>query len=112
MSHNQGIQGKNVVSKSVRTGGANRKAHPSGASQLGQALGNHVTEKARILSNPGVTVFGHGNALPSKLGNEIAASTVCGVGGSRTVSRSGAQGTHGAVNPGMSRSTKGSNWPD
>ena len=35
------------------------------------------------------------------LGNEVAASTVCGVGGSRTVMRNSTQGTHGPVNPGQ-----------
>jgi hypothetical protein len=37
-------------------------------------------------------------AIP--LGNAVAASTQCGVGGSRTVMRSGSQGFHGTANPG------------
>ena len=43
---------------------------------------------------------------PTKFGNEVAANTVCGVGGSRTIYASGSQsgsGGHGATNPGSPR---------
>jgi hypothetical protein len=34
---------------------------------------------------------------PTKFGNEVAANTVCGVGGSRTIYATGTQTTHGSV---------------
>jgi hypothetical protein len=40
---------------------------------------------------------------PARFGNEIAANTVCGPGGSREVLSHGGQGTHGATNPGNPR---------
>jgi hypothetical protein len=47
-----------------------------------------------------------GGTLPTKFGNEVAANTVCGVGGSRTIYSAGSQsgsGGHGPANPGNPR---------
>jgi hypothetical protein len=44
---------------------------------------------------------------PTPFGNEIAARTVCGPGGSREVLRSGGQGTHGATNRGSPQPQQG-----
>ena len=91
-----GPQSRQVVSKPMRTGGA---ARPGGAGQIGTSIGTHVTEKRRETDYRGVPVF-NGGAISLKLGNQIAAETTCGVGGSRSVYKTGSQQTHGSVNPG------------
>jgi hypothetical protein len=62
-------------------------------------MGNHSTESARILRNPADPLYGGRGPAGSgqRLGNEVAATTVCGPGGSRQVLRSSTQGTHGPV---------------
>jgi hypothetical protein len=84
---------KNVEPK-YRTGGPNRPAAVKGASQIGASQGAHVTERRRELDFSGVSkpVFDGGSALnPAPLGNQVAATTKCGPGGSRNIYRSGAQ---------------------
>jgi hypothetical protein len=88
------------VSPPVRTGQGSFSARPAGVAQLGQSQGNHVTNKGTTsytgerLHNP------ERNFHPVKLGNELAASTVCGVGGSRTLyGQSGSQGQYGSGGP-------------
>jgi len=56
---------------------------------LGNMQGSHVTrgEESNYRGEP---LYG-GRTLPTKFGNEVAANTVCGVGGSRTVYSSGSQ---------------------
>jgi hypothetical protein len=93
-----GPHSKQVVSKPVRTGEQRQRVHPPGVAQIGQHVGNHATGKGS-LNYRGEKLFS-GAGYQSRLGNEVAAGTVCGPGGSRTVQRSGVQGTHGAVNPG------------
>jgi hypothetical protein len=91
-----GINSRNVKSVSVRTGSAARAQSPRGVSQIGQNLGNHSTDNSGKKLTKSVEPV-RGAAISSvKLGNEVAASTVCGPGGSRTVMRSGGQGMHGA----------------
>jgi hypothetical protein len=90
---------KNVVHKPVRTGAGAKAAHLGGVSQLGNKVGDHITNKAGT-GWRGDPLFAGPGYNPSKYGNEIAAKTVCGPGGSRQISQSGSQGTHGAVNPG------------
>lgn len=76
----------------VRTGAPASGVRPGAVSQMGESLGNKamgVSGKLRgaaeKYSGPAPTNAGQ------RLGNEVAASTVCGVGGSRTVMRSGSQ---------------------
>jgi hypothetical protein len=111
MARNQGIKSKNLVHPQYRTGAANRAIRPAGVAQLGASQGTHITEHGE-LPYRGISMKA-GAALPSKLGNEIAAQTRCGPGGSRNVYRTGVQGQHGSVNPGGSRitDTRG-HWPD
>jgi hypothetical protein len=73
--------------------------HPGGVAQLGQHQGSHSTSSNDI-GYRGERLVGPNNPISVKLGNEVAANTVCCPGGSRTVMRGGVQGTHGAVNPG------------
>lgn len=95
-----GITSRNNVSPSMRNGSAARVQNVKGVSQIGQSLGNHATDSGRTMKGVAVTTMGPAIG-GARLGNEVAASTVCGVGGSRTVMRSGAQGQHGPVNPGQ-----------
>ena len=100
-----GIGSRQVVNKPVRTGGPNRAANVKGVSQIGQAMGNHITESKKILKNVPQPVFGGGAAIPSRLGNEIATNVGRGgpgVGRTR-IMRSGQQGQYGSVNPGNPR---------
>jgi hypothetical protein len=78
-----------VVKTGVEVGSRRVDAvSPGGADQLGQALKN---------AEP--LVSGRPKAA-TDLGNYVAQATVCGVGGSRTIYRSGGQGTHGPVRQG------------
>jgi hypothetical protein len=83
------------VNKSVpvRTGAPARGISPAGVSQFGSSVGNHATGSATTTGYRGERYLEGktpaGGNVP--LGNEVAASTVCGVGGSRTVMRSGSQ---------------------
>jgi hypothetical protein len=77
-------------------------------------MGNHITERGDTLH--GVRAVGPykpPNFAPVRQGNEIAAATVCGPGGSREVFKTGTQQTYGSANPGGPRitNTKGG-WPD
>jgi hypothetical protein len=107
-----GPAGKNVKNVGYRTGDINRGISVKGVSQIGSAIGNHVTGKSKILANTSRPIRG-GAAIPSRLGNAVAASTVCKPGGSRSVRPNGQQAQHGPVNPGGPRigDTKGQ-WPD
>jgi hypothetical protein len=83
-----GFASKQHVSVPVRTGMPARGRNPGHVGQTGVSVDPKAVEE-RFKSMP------HGgNVL---LGNEVAASTVCGPGGSRTTAKSGSQGQHGPV---------------
>jgi len=71
---------------------------------IGQMRGTHVTEKGD-LKRPNYPLVER-KAPDVRQGNAVAASTVCGVGGSRTIYKTGSQGTHGKVNPGSAPAAK------
>jgi hypothetical protein len=106
-----GIRSNKVVRPATRPGMAAKGVNPGHAAQLGRALGNKGTDSAKRLNpvEPKFTQSPVSNAV--RLGNEVAASTVCGPGGSRTVMRSGAQGQHGAPAQGNPRSVPGEIFP-
>jgi len=79
---------KNVQPK-YRTGAPRRGVRPAGAAQFGAAIGSRAMGVGDT-GYRGEKVFG-GPALQSKLGNQIAAETTCGVGGSREIFKSGSQ---------------------
>ena len=91
MGHNQGVKSKNVTRPGYRTGASAKAARPAGVAQIGLSYGTHITEKRKESSYRGEAVFGGGDVMASKFGNEIAATTKCGVGGSRTIFKSGSQ---------------------
>jgi hypothetical protein len=108
-----GILSNKLKQVGVRTGQPAKVQRPMGVSQIGQSLGNHATAQGKPLTRSVEPV--RGAALPSglsvKLGNQVAAETVCGPGGSRTVMRSGVQGQHGPVNPGLPGPAPGELFP-
>src|SRR5262245_39669646 len=96
-----GIKSRQHVKVGVKAGAGNADViDPRGVSQYGYATGSKLAKTGSYtLKNTAVPVFGGVRAqVPS--GNAVAASTVCGVGGSRTIYRSGYQSTHGPVVPG------------
>jgi hypothetical protein len=90
---------KVVVERPVKTGKGAKAAHLGGVSQLGNKVGDHVTHASGTGWRGDPLYAGRGyNPVP--YGNEVAAKTTCGPGGSREVMKSGQQGTHGPVVPG------------
>jgi len=90
-----GIKSRVNVERPVRTGASRERIRPSGVAQIGQRVGNHVTNQGAT-GYGGINSFGAGQGYPSELGNTLAAATKCGPGGSREVMRSGSQGMTGA----------------
>jgi hypothetical protein len=96
-----GIKSKQHVSVGVRTGKAAQGRRHEAVSQIGQAMGNHSTDSGGKIHKGAIErVEGAPRPISVKMGNEVAKSTVCGPGGSRTVMRAGSQGMQGAPNPG------------
>jgi hypothetical protein len=102
-----GIASRVVTERPVRAGSGARAAGPGGVGQLGQSQGSHVT-RGEESTYRGDALFTGRGLNPTPYGNEVAANTVCGVGGSRTIysagSQSGSSG-HGSANPGNPRPT-------
>jgi hypothetical protein len=89
-----GINSRVNVRPPSRMGSPARVQNVKGVSQVGQALGNHATDSTRIMKGVAVTTVG-APIGGTKLGNEVAASTVFGPGGSRSVMATGSQQQHG-----------------
>jgi hypothetical protein len=106
---NQGIRSKNLVHKPVRTGAERRHIQKAGVAQLGQMQGSHVTHGGDT-GYRGIGLIGPKHPISQPLGNEIAAATKCGPGGSREVMRTGSQGVHGTPAQG-NPPTKGELFP-
>jgi len=96
-----------VTERPVRTGTGSYATTPGYAGQLGQKQGSHTT-RAGESNYRGEPMHAGRSFNPAPYGNQVAASTVCGVGGSRTIYSSGSQsggGGHGSANPGNPRPT-------
>jgi hypothetical protein len=92
MKRGGGLGSRVVVRPGVRNGASAQGVRPGAVSQFGESVGNHamgVSGKLKGAAEKYATATPAGGN--QKLGNEVAASTVCGVGGSRTVMRSGSQ---------------------
>jgi hypothetical protein len=91
-----------VVETSQRLGHRAKRHIVAGVAQQGQAQGSHVNSTeggGHDTGYHGVAMRGspfHVAGDGVKLGNEIADTTKCGPGGSRTVYKSGYQSKHGA----------------
>jgi hypothetical protein len=99
-----GIHSNKRVDVPVRTGAPARGHNAGRVGQYGSSVDPKAVEE-RFKPMP------HGGDIP--LGNAVAESTVCGPGGSRTVMKSGAQGTHG-MPVGQNKPTPGpliEGWP-
>jgi hypothetical protein len=91
------------VSPPVRYGQPAKEKYVRGTSQIGQSLGNHITER-RGTVNPIEPVRGGpiGGGLNVKLGNEVAKNVGkggCGT-GRTNYGQSGSQQQYGSANPG------------
>ena len=98
-----GIASNKVVHTGYKTGAARERIVPAGVYQYGQAVGNHVTGAeggGGDLGYHGINPFSGKAGYPSRLGNEVAATTQCGPGGSRNVYKSGQQQQTGPSAPG------------
>jgi hypothetical protein len=73
-----GPRSKNVVQKSVRVETGAKAKVVAGVAQLGQAAGNHVTERGAT-SYGGVSMRGGAGYNPVKYGNEVALNVGAGV---------------------------------
>jgi len=107
-----GIAGKNVAnSRAPKTEPIARAADIRGTSQIGQMVGNHLTEKTKILKGVAKPVFdgSRGYEPPGMISDPVKA---VGVGGGRTIYRTGVQGQHGPANVGNPRPVDKGGWPD
>jgi hypothetical protein len=109
---NQGSSSRNNKEVRVRTGVGGRVVNERAVSQIGQTLGNHVTESGKM-GNPIEKTYG-ANTQTVKFGNEVALNVGGGGPGAgrRLVGKSGTNCTTGPVAPGVPGlpSTKGQ-WP-
>jgi hypothetical protein len=89
-----GYGSRQHVETKVRTGSGSRGTNPGGVGQLGNKQGSHITrgEESNYRGDP---LHSGRSFQPTPFGNEIAARTVCGPGGSRKVYASGSQGMTG-----------------
>jgi hypothetical protein len=105
MAKNQGIRSNKLTHPGVRTGQVRRGQNPKWTSQVGSAMGNHVTERRYQIPRDKVAEARHdgktGISVP--LGNAVSAATKCGPGGSRNVYATGTQSQHGSANSGNPR---------
>jgi hypothetical protein len=93
-----GIQmSKNVTGKVHGGLQTTRPVNVGGLSQYGTAVGGKIRDGSISGVNSARAVFEAPTTERVPMGNTVAASTVAGPGGSRTVMRSGTQGTHGPV---------------
>jgi hypothetical protein len=90
-----GLGSRIVIQRPVRTGQSREGIRVRGVSQIGSSLGNHSTNSGKILRKAVEPVRGgpRPTAADVPLGNAVATQGI-GVGGGRTVTRSGGQGTH------------------
>jgi len=102
-----GIASRQRVEKPVKVGAQAREMRPQGVSQIGSSMGNRATNGGRTIS--GAVEAVQGSALPQglsvPLGNQVALNVgKGGPGAGRTLyGKSGSQGQHGSVNPGLPR---------
>src|SRR5262249_51101521 len=100
-----GYHSRQHVEKPVKTGTGSRGTRPAGGAMFGTMQGSHVTRGGGSTYR-GEPVPGGRSFQPTKFCNGSTASTVCGVGGSRTIYSSGSQSGssgHGPSNPSTPR---------
>jgi hypothetical protein len=101
-----GLRARVVVHPGVKYGPAStNKVSPAGAAQLGAHLGDHVTERGKVLANPAAKLLtGTMPQVPS--GNDLARNVgKGGPGAGRNIYRSGTQCLHGKPVQGEAKPT-------
>jgi hypothetical protein len=92
-----GISSNKLVCVGVKGGSRTTQVvSPRGVSQLGIAQGGKLRREGSFTGiNTANNVFEGNKPAATQMGNAVAASTVCGVGGSRTIYKTGYQSMHG-----------------
>jgi hypothetical protein len=93
-----GIGMNKNVQVPVKTGSGSKGVGPGWVGQRGNLQGSHTTD-GKETSYRGEPKFTGKNFQQTKFGNEIAASTKCGPGGSRDVYKFGSQMQYGSGGP-------------
>jgi hypothetical protein len=114
-----GINSNKRVERPVKTGSRAEAISERGTSQIGQSLGNHITDRRGTVSRAIEPVRGSlrpaGGPGGIKLGNELAGNVGKGAPGAgrNLYGKSGTNQQYGQANPGGPRitNTKGQ-WPD
>jgi hypothetical protein len=91
MGKSQGLAGKNVRhANAPKREPVSNRAAIKGVSQIGQAMGNHITESRHILKNVPKAVFdgSRGYEPPGMISDPVKA---VGVGGGRNIYKTGSQ---------------------
>jgi hypothetical protein len=90
-----GVQGSFNRKVDVRVGSRTTQVvNPAGVSQLGAAQGGRINDGNISGINSSKAVFEAPRNAATRIGNDEAAATTAGPGGSRTVYRAGYQGKH------------------
>jgi hypothetical protein len=98
-----GIASRQHVEKPVKTGAGAKAAHLGGVSQLGNKIGNHITNKSAT-NFRGDPLFAGPGYNPTKYGNAVALNVgKGGPGTGRTTYASGSQDCHGTPAQGSPR---------
>jgi hypothetical protein len=93
-----GITSNKLVREGVRSGPPNTNIiSPRGVSQYGYATGGMMKGSGSFTGRNSALDVNEGTASQPRSGNDVAASTVAGPGGSRTVYRAGSQSATPAV---------------
>jgi hypothetical protein len=99
-----GLTSNKLVRPGVKAGPANTNVvNPRGVSQYGYATGSEISRTGSYTTKNTSLPVNAGTMPQIEMGNKVAASTVCGVGGSRTIYRTGGQGVQGSVVPGNAK---------
>jgi hypothetical protein len=107
-----GIKSRQHVETKVKTGAPRERIRHSGVAQIGQRVGNHVTNQGAT-GYGGINPFGAGQGYPSRLGNELALNVGGGGPGKgyKQYGQSGSQGCHGTPAKGDPMPKAKELWP-
>ena len=100
-----GIRSRVVTQRPVRVGKGATRVNERGVSQIGQSLGDHITERRQTVDPvERVRAGAMGGMGNVPLGNTVAKNVGAGgPGAGRNVMHCGSQGVHGSPNPGNPR---------
>lgn len=92
-SSSQGLKSNKLVNKGQRLGTTTKGVNPRSVSQVGSAMGNHISEKGRTVNKAQEPLYARPAPTNAgqRLGNDVAQATKPGPGGSRIVHPTGSQ---------------------